>query len=167
VEASEWMYQNIPYTSTIANEHWDDPLPLLLPGYLPFRNTQEIAVYTPDLLEDTSINYQKIQQMYTQLTDSDYIILSSARASGSIGELSKEFPLMSEYYPALDNGSIGFKLMHKSAQYPSLFGITIPDEAAEEAFWVYDHPTVRIYQKQSDVSLEEFTHIVCKICSNE
>ncbi len=155
VAAARWIYDNIPAGSSIANEHWDDPLPIGVKGYgyVQYDNFQ-IEVYNPDELP------KKFDELKTALERADYVILSSARASGSIGELSADYPIMDRYYSGLDSGALGFELAYEGTSYPTIFGQEINDKSAEEAFWVYDHPTVRIYQKKSVLTDSQFEQIL-------
>ncbi|HET7768733.1 MAG TPA: DUF2298 domain-containing protein, partial [Chloroflexota bacterium] len=68
-----------------------------------------------------------------------------------------------EYYRRLFNGELGFKLVHVEASYPSLGPLTINDDAAEEAFTVYDHPKVLIFQKQPDFSADRVRQILSAV----
>lgn len=144
--ASRWIYQNIPNGSTLATEHWDDYLPLSLPGYPASDYTnQTLALYD----SDTPQKWQKINQ---QLNCSDYIILSSNRLYGSIPRNSDHYPQASQYYQDLFNGSLGFSQMAQFASYPCFPPVgkplfCFPDDSAEEAFTVYDHPKVLIFIK--------------------
>jgi len=54
---------------------------------------------------------------------------------------------MTRYYHLLDAGGLGFELVKECTSYPRLPGWEIEDTSAEESFWVYDHPPVRIYKK--------------------
>ena len=58
---------------------------------------------------------------------------------------------MSEFYSQLFNNELPYKLIKKFDVRPSLRWLGIPldfnDENAEEAFTVYDHPTVMIFKK--------------------
>lgn len=155
IAASTWMYDNIPETATVANEHWDDPLPLLLPNRPYTIAGQELEVYANDTQEQ-STQEEKLQQLYAVLEGTDYVILSSPRAKSTIGQLRDEFPIMYQYYQLLESGALGYQLVHRETSYPRLFGYTIPDESAEEAFWVYDHPPVEIYEKQQTLTYTEF-----------
>jgi hypothetical protein len=42
---------------------------------------------------------------------------------------------------------LGFERLAEFTSYPSLLGIRIPDQTAEESFSVYDHPRVQIFEK--------------------
>src|SRR5581483_2819457 len=103
VTASPWIYDNIPSDATVAFEHWDDRLPLGLPGknanmYKPV----ELTLYdeeTPD----------KRTQLISKLDQADYIILSSNRLYGSIPRSPRRFPLATRYYQALFDGELGFE----------------------------------------------------------
>jgi hypothetical protein len=145
IQASEWIYQNIPYDSTIAWEHWDDPLPLSLRQY-PFQYT---LIELPVFGEDTPEKWEKMNEL---LEKADYYILSSNRGWGSIGRVPEKYPLMSRFYQELFAENNGFIKIKEFTSYPSLkyLGIpfTIPDDAAEESFTVYDHPRVIIFKKQ-------------------
>lgn len=101
-------------------------------------------------------NPQKLTDLYEGLSKADYVVLSSARASGSIGKLPEQFPIMSKYYQFLDSGKLGFDKVAEITSYPQLFGIIINDSSAEETFWVYDHPGVKIYRKTRELSRGEF-----------
>ncbi|HOT90513.1 MAG TPA: DUF2298 domain-containing protein [Anaerolineae bacterium] len=162
------------HTSAIANEHWDDGLPQRIDGKDAFGNwyrglTSDSSL--PDGLmhlydEDT---VEKRNALFDWLDEADYIVLSSNRLYGSIPRLPMRYPLTTAYYEALFNGSLGFELLAEFVSYPSLGPCQFPDQEipfalmkprytnarpcqillspAEEAFSVYDHPTVLIFAK--------------------
>ncbi|MGE5252079.1 MAG: DUF2298 domain-containing protein, partial [Bacteroidota bacterium] len=146
IYASRWMYQNIPAGSTLANEHWDDWLPIGgVDGKTAYGNGGVFkSVEMKNYEDDTP---QKLQQMVANLSQADYIVLSSNRLYGSIPRLPVRYPLTSRYYALLFAGKLGFERVAEFTSYPSLFGIQIPDQVAEESFSVYDHPRVQIFKK--------------------
>ncbi len=146
VTASEWIYQNVPAGTTLANEHWDDPLPLPLPQKSP-------AIFQGETLElyqfDTPEKWQKLSE---QLQKTDFLILSSNRLYGSIPKVPEKYPTTTQYYQSLFDGSLGFKKVAEFTSYPCFPPLGKPwfcfnDDGAEEAFTVYDHPKVMIFQK--------------------
>ncbi len=143
VQASEWIYANIPAGSSLGNEHWDDALPLPTGGRRPFPdlfNHVEMRWYNEDKPE-------KLQDALGWLDRADYIILSSNRLYGSIPRLPARFPMTVRYYRALFDGALGFERVADFQSEPSLLGVEIPTQTAEEAFTVYDHPRVQIFRK--------------------
>jgi hypothetical protein len=62
---------------------------------------------------------------------------------------------MTRYYQLLDKGDLGFETVKECTSYPHLLGWEINDSSAEESFWVYDHPPVRIYKKTRDLSRDD------------
>ncbi len=148
VRASEWIYKNVPAGSTLANEYWDDPLPLLLPNYysIPFKG-EMLALYDSD-------TPQKWQKIFKQLQETDYLILSSNRLYASIPKVPEHYPQAAKYYQDLFGGSLGFEKVAEFTSYPCFppvkpYLFCFNDDSAEEAFSVYDHPKVIIFQKIS------------------
>jgi uncharacterized membrane protein len=87
---------------------------------------------------------EKLHHALDWLDATDYIVLSSNRLSASIPRLPARFPLATRYYRALSDGSLGFA---PAAEFSAWMG-----DAGEEAFSVYDHPTVRIFRKSARYS---------------
>ncbi len=150
ITASRWMYENIPPGSHIANEHWDDGLPLRIDGKDPFGSFGYKGLSSSSdgnmqmYWEDTP---EKREQLYQWLNEADYIVLSSNRLWGSIPRLPMRYPMTTLYYRLLFAEKLGFKQVLHVTSFPTIFGIEFNDTWAEEAFSVYDHPEVYIFQK--------------------
>ncbi len=157
VAASDWIYRNVPGGSTVANEHWDDPLPLRRPGGDP-SNYKGITMelYNPD---DAS----KLQKLLQALDQAQYIFLSSNRLYGSITKMPQRWPLTTEYYRLLFAGQLGFHKVAEFTSRPQLFGIEIIDDGAEELFTVYDHPNVIILKKGTDYSSDRVRQLLSSV----
>ncbi|MBN2005637.1 MAG: glycosyltransferase family 39 protein [Anaerolineae bacterium] len=152
-------------TSVIATEHWDDSVPVRLDNKDAFWNWYvgfQMTTYDNDTPE-------KRKQLFNWLDQADYISLSSNRLYASIPRLAMRYPFSTAYYEALFNGSLGFELAAEFVSYPTLGPCQFPDQEipfalvapkyttahpcsipyppAEEAYSVYDHPTVLIFRK--------------------
>ena len=94
--------------SRIANEHWDDSLPV--GGRAQAFTLLELPVFEPD--DDT-----KLGKLYAVLAESDYYVLSSPRAWRTIGRLPDRFPLMTRFYGSCSRGSSASasRLVHERA----------------------------------------------------
>lgn len=146
VAASRWIYDHVAPGSTIANEHWDDGLPLSVDGRSPqiYRGIQ-MPLYD----DDTAA---KRRTLVDDLDAADVVVLSSNRLYRSIPRAPWRYPLARRYYELLFAGELGFRLERVFTSYPRLGPIEIPDDAAEEAFTVYDHPKVLVFRKTPEFS---------------
>lgn len=155
--ASMWIYKNVPPPAPMANEHWDDPLPLPIPGYDHSRYAgPQLPLYDPD-------EPKKIDSIVQMLTQSTHLNMTSNRLYGSIPRMPERYPMTTEYYRRLFAGELGFSHVATIASYPTLGPWTINDDAAEEAFTVYDHPKVLIFRKDPDFSAQKVRELLSAI----
>lgn len=150
VRASRWIFANAPQGSVIANESWDDGMPLRVDGKDGFGGIYK-EVQLNHFETDTP---RKLEETLSKINQADYIILSSNRAYGTIPRLPKRYPFTTYYYKMLLSGELGFDLVHVSATYPNLFGFSINTDTAVESFTVYDHPKVLVFKKGPRFNLE-------------
>jgi uncharacterized membrane protein len=146
VAASDWIYAHLPKGTVVANEHWDDPLPLPRPG----RNSADYPGVQLELYNED--NEEKLRQLLERLDRAQYIFVTSNRLYGSIPRLPQRYPMTIEYYKMLFSGELGFSLEKTFTSYPQLFGIQLNDDGADESFTVYDHPKVLIFKKTAAYS---------------
>ncbi len=143
VEASYWIHANLPDGSFILSDHWDDPLPLLIPGGTKYFPGEQLEVFVPDSPE----KFAKIQD---QLNRGNYYIMSSNRAWGSIPTVPEKYPRMVQWYEDLFAEKLGYRTIREITVYPSLewlgIPLSMPDDWADETFTVYDHPKVIIME---------------------
>lgn len=154
IKASEWIFQNIPSGSKIKSEHWDDGLPVPLPSYdTSIYDRTELTIYEPD-------NEEKIEYYGRELSQTDYIIINSRRLYGTLMRLTERYPVTSNYYSKLFDGSLGYEKVAEFSSYPQLFGLTINDDGSEETFQVYDHPKVLIFKNVEKLTSDEIKKIL-------
>lgn len=142
VEASRWLIENLPSDAKIGVEHWDDSLPLRLPGKDFNFTFVELPVFEVD-------SPQKLDTLNARIGEVDAIVFSSNRGWGSILPLAKTFPLTIGWYRTIMSGAGDFSLRHRVTRWPTLFGYEFGEQLADEAFSVYDHPEVLIFTRTS------------------
>ncbi len=156
--------------AVIANEHWDEGLPVYYAGYNPYGDLYRGLSNQVRWYDDEN----KRAMFMEILAEADYIILPSQRAIWSACRIPRTYPMTLEYYRALFDGRLGFELAAHFQAPMRLGRLYISDVggrlgwdrapelplfnrsqiAAEEAFSVYDHPPVWIFAKRGDFDLE-------------
>ena len=147
VAASYWLFDNVQNGDVIANEHWDDSLPLAVGGRDLYNDGTLRSLEMPNFDDDTP---EKLDRMIDTMTQANFISLSSNRLIDSIPRLPMRYPMTTRYYELLMQNQLGFKKVAEFSSYPGIFGLQLPDQSSEESFTVYDHPRVLIFQKQPD-----------------
>ncbi len=132
--ASRWMVQAIPANSKILSEAGNViNLPIT---DLPAATDHQLQVTNFDFYNlDTNTNLQP--KLTDQIGQSDYIIIPSRRIFKN--QNNSNFPVSQQYYQQLFSGQLGFSQIKQF----SVFN----DENAEETWSVFDHPVVRIFQR--------------------
>lgn len=141
----------IAESSTILQETYDDPkVPFSEPGRDPFRNYNipELRVYDDE-------GPEKLRHFQEMLTQADYICFTSQRGYGSIPRMAARFPMATKFYELLFAGKLGFQLVGEFTSYPRLDGLVFNDDNSEEAFTVYDHAKVLLFQKVQPITAEQ------------
>lgn len=168
------------YGSKQANESsWDDPLPVSLHGFSPFDYTS--GIYR------TELNFEmywdedetKRERFINILDQADYLFISSSRQWGSVVQIPERYPLANTYYreligcpsdtdiyqcysdavPGMFTGNLGFELIQTFQSEPTIGNFQLNTQYAEEAFTVYDHPKVLIFQKSDAYSSKKIRDI--------
>jgi len=117
-----------------------------VPGKINNYQAKAISVFDQD-------STQKWETINYELANADYYILSSNRAWASISRIPNRYPQTSIFYQNLFGGETNYQMEKVFQTSPSLewlgIPVTIDDQWAEEAFTVYDHPTVYIFRNKS------------------
>ena len=147
LEASRWIVKNIaPGTRTINETPWDESLPL---GWAPSGTgdlrSQLLGSYDADTVE-------KREHILKLLDESPWLFLSSGRSWQNIPRWYGKWPMTSRFYYALWKGDLGFVRAREFTSYPQLGPLQFPDDDAEEALSVYDHPRVILWKKGPNYS---------------
>ncbi|MFY9552106.1 MAG: DUF2298 domain-containing protein, partial [Thermoanaerobaculia bacterium] len=148
IAASRWIYAHVQPPRLFVNETWDDGLPLPMPGFDAGRyGGPQPNVVGPD-------NAAKVGEIMDALTKADGVAITSNRGYASLTRIPEVFPMTRAYYQALFDGRLGYSEVADVRSYPSLGPLVFPDDGAEEAFTVYDHPRVLLFRKDKDFSPE-------------
>lgn len=162
-------------TRLVHETTWDDGLPWGIDG----RNlngryeVRNLELYWHDDQDDDQNGIpDKLERIAEYLDESEYLLISSNRQYGTITRVPIRYPLTIAYYRALFGcpepltvlecgaraevgeleSTIGYELVKVFESHPRLGPIEINDQLAEEAFTVYDHPKVLIFEKTEGYS---------------
>ena len=183
LQISSWIYQNIPAGATIADEHWDDTLPLPLRGSATEREPTEYRTQTLPMYD--ADNPAKLKTIVDILSTSDYVVLASPRLYATISRLPQRYPISSRYYRLLFGGQLGFELVAFARDDPEIGRIKMVDNPigssalplphllekylqngvwdwgrADESFTVYDHPMPLVFKRTRALTRDELSALL-------
>lgn len=152
--AAAWITKNIPNNAAVLREDWNNIIryekePLVRKNL----RIDSINLYT---LTDSN----KVNMMAKKLQANDYLILDSPKVRNTTRRLPDKYPYTSTFYSLMENGALGFVNVAEFTAYPHIGAIVLNDENAEETFTVFDHPVVRIYAKQRELTEREIYRMV-------
>lgn len=165
----------LPQGITLA----DDPPPGL---YMDSRDCSKIDPwsgfvngYTQDIVyEDVPAKRDKVLMT---LDNSDYLAISSNRFYDTLSRNPLRWPMTNFYYEKLFAGELGYDLVATFQETFELGPLRVSDQylptydgpkwlnelEAEEAFSVYDHPVVFIFQKRADYNAQQVHDLLYSI----
>ncbi len=160
IQASNWIYQNIPENAFLLSETgngFDLPLPL-------DQNNLNTTAKNYQLVSFDFYELDKKPELFEALLNhlekADYIIIPSRRIFLNHLRLASDYPLTAQYYNLLFSGQLGFKQVAQITSPTRLqinnWNLALLDEQAEETWSVFDHPIVRIYQKQIQYNKKDY-----------
>jgi YYY domain-containing protein len=173
--------------STIVHETtWDDGLPWGVDGrtITGRYDSLNLELYWHDDQDDDGDGLaDKLERMVEYLAQADYLVISSNRQYGTITRVPIRYPLTIAYYRALIGcpepedviscyyqaqpgqveGQLGYDLIEVFDSNPQIGPLEFNDQYAEEAFTVYDHPKVFIFQRAEDFSAEAVLALLSQV----
>jgi 4-amino-4-deoxy-L-arabinose transferase-like glycosyltransferase len=148
--ASEWIFKNIPSDSKVLSETGNViDLPILPQNPFPASYHLDVVSFDFYQLDEKPETFTKLLE---HLENSDYIFIPSRRIFANHLRLPQKYPLAAKYYALLSSGKLGFKEIKVFQPFSRL----VNDEFAEETWTVFDHPTIRVYQKKENWSQTEY-----------
>lgn len=165
--------------SVLSNESWDEGLPVPFEGYDPFGQFYRGLTMQVRWADDEN----KRSMFIDTISQADFIIVPSQRAVWASCRLPRMYPMTMAYYRALFGGQLGFDKVAEFSAPLRLGPLYVSDLAgsaawgkapllpvfnssllaAEEAFSVYDHPPVWIFQKRPDFTLDSALSVLYSI----
>ncbi|OGF99512.1 hypothetical protein A2Y99_02820 [Candidatus Gottesmanbacteria bacterium RBG_13_37_7] len=161
LQASRWIYRNIPDSSYVLSETANVvDIPLGLPEVNEITKNYRVISFDFYHMDENPLIFQ---DLIRHLEKSDYIFIPSRRIMFNYTRLPDRFPLVTKYYQLLYSGALGFKKINTISSFPQLkFGLLnweFNDEKSEETYTVFDHPVIRIFKKVMPLNKEDYLNL--------
>lgn len=164
VTVSKWIYANVPHGSTIINPHWDDVIPLHLPGYEPSEYAYKYHTDNESLNIYEESNERFLDDFANTLLKGDYIAFPSDKAFRAILD---KFDQKREYsikiLSSFFDGSLGYEKVYVYKPQTFLNTLNIyNDDLSDESITLYDHPKSLVFKKVRNLSFDELRNEIKK-----
>lgn len=148
---SSWAKENIPSESIILSESGNTI-------NLPINTDHQVINFDFYQLEEE----KNLKALCQNLEKTDYILIPSRRVFANHKE--DKFPNIANYYQKLFSDQLGFSLV-KTFSPASRYHLANlyyqeSETRAEETWTVFDHPTIRLYQKINPLLAKEYYRIL-------
>ena len=159
VTGSKWFHLNVPEHSIVLSQHWDEGFPLDLKENKNNKyETDQLELY--EHFGSETEDEKKSDYLAGKLEKGEYIVAQTKRLYGATRNVKERYPITNKYFDLLFSGRLGYKLVKSFTSYPTLLGIEIDDDLADESFSVYDHPKVLIFKKFKELTKDEYKNLL-------
>ncbi len=140
LQATDWMSKSLPHQSLILSETGNVVnLPLFGGGNF------KVSHFNFYYLDERTINSKKLNKL---LAENNYFLSGSRRVFANHLRLKSEFPKTAQFYQKLFSGGLDFVPLKQFKTFNGWEEVLLGSDLTSEETWtVFDHPTIRIYQK--------------------
>jgi YYY domain-containing protein len=157
IQASCWIYAHIPAGTLIAQDNFDETIPLNVNGCNgTFGQYQQAANGGMPTYDDDDLI--KVQTMASIMAATQYYFISSRRAMDTFAVEPLKSPFTHHFYQILlgsrlgAQDAMGFTLVAFFSEHPQLGPWIDDDYSANQNFNEYDHPPVYIFKNTGHFS---------------
>ncbi|HUS14746.1 MAG TPA: hypothetical protein VM536_06975, partial [Chloroflexia bacterium] len=156
VQASRWIYTHMPAGTRIGVEANTLALPLPLAGH-PEPDREYRQVPLPLLDDQPPADVAALLQ--STIGKVDVLVVDTSQTARTVPRLPWRYPVQIRYYDLLLAGRLGFTPVYTATSYPTLLGLSIPDDGpwVDPSFIDSSHPPIHIFQKTRSLSAAEWT----------
>jgi 4-amino-4-deoxy-L-arabinose transferase-like glycosyltransferase len=151
--ATRWIYEHVPQGSRWLMEGTYQQLPIpdaAHPADWYQRATLPVA---------SAESPRKADVLARALAENSWLVIPDRRWSNVLPRL-PDFPVSRQFYTRLFAGQLGYTEVARFADPPRLGPFIWWDDAAEETFQVFDHPTVRIFRNTGNLSAAQLSALL-------
>ena len=145
IQAGRWIAENVPAHSSIGLER----------GAFSMRGMidpekHSIGVFQTLLLFDFrgfATCKGELYWLEKQLASLDYIAITDVNRYQHFTAVPELIPGGAAFFEALVKGELGFDLVRRFKNYPSIGGLEFRDDGSQPSFTGFDHPAVMVFRK--------------------
>ncbi len=152
--AARWLGQNVSHGTTVLHEQSANSMKFYLD-----REDYDLLHLSIHMLYRSGglLTFQeRIDYLYHKLAMADYFIFVDTNRMAGYREVSKHFPVETDFYNLLLSGRLGYELVFDRKMPPEVLGWEIDDTEAEFSLRYYDHSRTFILRKTDSFSRDLF-----------
>lgn len=153
IQAARWIDGNIPARSRIGVERGGFSMKGMVdPDKFRVAEIQAVTLFNIRGYATCNVEFNWLED---KLKDLDYLAVADVNRYKQFTAAPDLVPGGSAFYRALVEGELGFDLVRRFKDYPSLGGLKFRNDGSEPSFTGYDHPAVMIFEKKDAAAFEQ------------
>ena len=146
IVVARWLQKQLPEGATLGLETGGFSLRKLVD---PKRfDVRDLEVGQLFLLRGYLSCGASAHHLWSRLREMQYVVTVDVNRHAQVAAAPDVMPSEASFYQALEDQQLGYRLMKQASNTPRFLGWDFGEDDAEPSFFGYDHPTVRVYQRQ-------------------
>ena len=145
IQAARWIDEHVPANSSIGVERGAFSMRGMIdPGKFSIRVFQTLMLFE---MRGFATCKGELYWLKRQLDALDHIAITDVNRYQHFTAVPELIPGGAAFFEALVEGELGFDLVRRLKNYPSVGGLEFRDDGSEPSFTGFDHPAVMVFRK--------------------